>query len=154
MRSEVQVLLDPPSLLRSKGRFLWGLSSAGRAPDLHSGGQEFDPPRLHHLSKENRFLSIFGNAEMSVLNRRQCATAHSLREYAASHPADFLRKSPKLTSYREKINQHCLIAPSVALISVGPLRRRFDLGCFLVPLWISRLKRTELSKSSTLTRIT
>ena len=25
-----------------------GLSSAGRAPDLHSGGQEFDPPRLHH----------------------------------------------------------------------------------------------------------
>ena len=27
----------------------WGLSSAGRAPDLHSGGQEFDPPRLHHL---------------------------------------------------------------------------------------------------------
>jgi len=26
---------------------LWGLSSAGRAPDLHSGGQEFDPPRLH-----------------------------------------------------------------------------------------------------------
>jgi hypothetical protein len=28
----------------------WGLSSAGRAPDLHSGGQEFDPPRLHHSS--------------------------------------------------------------------------------------------------------
>ena len=27
---------------------MWGLSSAGRAPDLHSGGQEFDPPRLHH----------------------------------------------------------------------------------------------------------
>ena len=26
---------------------VWGLSSAGRAPDLHSGGQEFDPPRLH-----------------------------------------------------------------------------------------------------------
>ena len=28
--------------------FSKGLSSAGRAPDLHSGGQEFDPPRLHH----------------------------------------------------------------------------------------------------------
>ena len=27
----------------------WGLSSAGRAPDLHSGGQEFDPPRLHQV---------------------------------------------------------------------------------------------------------
>ena len=25
----------------------WGLSSVGRAPDLHSGGQEFDSPRLH-----------------------------------------------------------------------------------------------------------
>ncbi|CAI4169740.1 hypothetical protein ALT1545_760001 [Alteromonas macleodii] len=22
---------------------LWGYSSAGRAPDLHSGGQQFDP---------------------------------------------------------------------------------------------------------------
>ena len=29
---------------------MWGLSSAGRAPDLHSGGQEFDPPRLHQLT--------------------------------------------------------------------------------------------------------
>ena len=25
-----------------------GISSAGRAPDLHSGGQRFDPARLHH----------------------------------------------------------------------------------------------------------
>ena len=25
-----------------------GLSSAGRAPDLHSGGHRFDPGRLHH----------------------------------------------------------------------------------------------------------
>ena len=28
----------------------WGHSSAGRAPALHAGGQEFDPPRLHHLA--------------------------------------------------------------------------------------------------------
>ena len=28
---------------------LWGLSSAGRAPDLHSGGQRFDPARLHQI---------------------------------------------------------------------------------------------------------
>ncbi len=27
--------------------FLWGLSSAGRAPALHAGGQRFDPARLH-----------------------------------------------------------------------------------------------------------
>ena len=28
----------------------WGLSSAGRAPALHAGGQEFDPPRLHQFN--------------------------------------------------------------------------------------------------------
>ena len=27
---------------------LWGCSSAGRAPALHAGGQEFEPPHLHH----------------------------------------------------------------------------------------------------------
>ncbi len=26
----------------------WGLSSAGRAPALHAGGQRFDPASLHH----------------------------------------------------------------------------------------------------------
>ena len=26
----------------------WGRSSAGRAPALQAGGQEFDSPRLHH----------------------------------------------------------------------------------------------------------
>ena len=25
----------------------WGCSSAGRAPALHAGGQEFEPPHLH-----------------------------------------------------------------------------------------------------------
>ena len=29
-------------------QYFRGLSSAGRAPDLHSGGQRFDPARLHH----------------------------------------------------------------------------------------------------------
>ena len=27
---------------------IWGCSSAGRAPALQAGGQEFDPPHLHH----------------------------------------------------------------------------------------------------------
>ena len=27
----------------------WGRSSAGRAPALQAGGQEFDSPRLHHI---------------------------------------------------------------------------------------------------------
>jgi hypothetical protein len=27
---------------------IWGCSSVGRAPALHAGGQEFEPPHLHH----------------------------------------------------------------------------------------------------------
>ncbi len=37
-------------LLESK-KFLWGLSSAGRASDLHSEGQEFDSPSLQNSSR-------------------------------------------------------------------------------------------------------
>ena len=32
--------------------YKWGCSSAGRAPALHAGGQEFDPPHLHHGTKD------------------------------------------------------------------------------------------------------
>ena len=28
---------------------IWGLSSDGRAPALHAGGQRFDPASLHHI---------------------------------------------------------------------------------------------------------
>ena len=31
----------------AQGSALWGCSSAGRAPALQAGGQEFDPPHLH-----------------------------------------------------------------------------------------------------------
>ena len=41
--------------LKERGRRrpsqVWGCSSAGRAPALHAGGQEFDPPHLHHNRK-------------------------------------------------------------------------------------------------------
>ena len=37
-------------------RNCWGLSSAGRAPDLHSGGQRFDPARLHHFTSAQRIV--------------------------------------------------------------------------------------------------
>ena len=30
-------------------RSIWGLSSDGRAPALHAGGQRFDPARLHQF---------------------------------------------------------------------------------------------------------
>ena len=44
-------------------KFLWGCSSAGRAPALHAGGQEFDPPHLHQgLRKKNQ-------ATLTTLNR-------------------------------------------------------------------------------------
>ena len=33
---------------------LWGCSSAGRAPALQAGGQEFDPPHLHHVSLQKK----------------------------------------------------------------------------------------------------
>ena len=33
---------------REKLHFMWGCSSAGRAPALQAGGQEFDSPHLHH----------------------------------------------------------------------------------------------------------
>ena len=29
--------------------YIWGLSSDGRAPALHAGGQRFDPASLHHI---------------------------------------------------------------------------------------------------------
>jgi hypothetical protein len=32
-------------------RAVWGCSSAGRAPALHAGGQEFEPPHLHQTAR-------------------------------------------------------------------------------------------------------
>ena len=32
-------------------REIWGYSSAGRAPALQAGGQEFDPPHLHQKGR-------------------------------------------------------------------------------------------------------
>ena len=41
------------SWLKEKEMCSWGRSSAGRAPALQAGGQEFDSPRLHHMNLEN-----------------------------------------------------------------------------------------------------
>ena len=38
--------------------FLWGCSSAGRAPALHAGGQEFDPPRLHQFKMNQKIYFV------------------------------------------------------------------------------------------------
>ena len=37
---------------------LWGISSAGRAPALHAGGQEFESPILHHKREYQSILSF------------------------------------------------------------------------------------------------
>ena len=36
---------------------IWGCSSAGRAPALQAGGQEFDPPHLHHSGNEKDYTT-------------------------------------------------------------------------------------------------
>ena len=35
----------------------WGVSSAGRAPRLHRGGQGFDPPTLHQFNNKEIIMS-------------------------------------------------------------------------------------------------
>jgi hypothetical protein len=37
----------------------WGLSSAGRAPALHAGGQRFDPARLHQDFLQSKIIKVF-----------------------------------------------------------------------------------------------
>ena len=58
------------------------------------------------------------------------------------------------TSYREIQNQHCLILPSVVVISARfcPRAEGAQSGASSLDYVVSLLKRTELSKSSTLTR--
>ena len=46
----LEKLLSPHSYLLTD---LWGCSSAGRAPALQAGGQEFDPPHLHQRASED-----------------------------------------------------------------------------------------------------
>ncbi len=94
-----------------------GLSSVGRAPDLHSGGQRFDPARLHqprHIAKDEmtvakvvgaakhvRDIAVHGRPIRS-LSTFECLTVQS----------DVRRKlaCDVLKSFREIQNQHCLIA--------------------------------------------
>ena len=36
--------------------YFWACSSAGRALDLHSRGQEFDPPQVHQIFSTRKNL--------------------------------------------------------------------------------------------------
>ena len=45
--------------IKTKRTFSRGYSSTGRAPALHAGGQEFDSPSLHQISRtEKRSFSL------------------------------------------------------------------------------------------------
>ena len=43
-----------------------GLSSAGRAPALHAGGQRFDPARLHRICQLYGFNILRKEVEYSL----------------------------------------------------------------------------------------
>ena len=42
----------------------WGISSAGRAPALHAGGQEFESPNLHHKRDDDICYRLFYYVDM------------------------------------------------------------------------------------------
>ena len=46
----------------------WGFSSAGRAPALHAGGQEFESPNLHHL--KIRAVRLFFSAIINFISKK------------------------------------------------------------------------------------
>ena len=49
-RNDAGLRVNSPCLWNSSSSLSFrGLSSAGRAPDLHSGGHRFDPDRLHQI---------------------------------------------------------------------------------------------------------
>src|SRR5262249_32784383 len=45
--SKFKIVLTTHRRLLDWHRSTWGRSSVGRAPEWHSGGQGFEPPRLH-----------------------------------------------------------------------------------------------------------
>ena len=51
--------------------YIWGFSSAGRAPALQAGGQRFDPANLHHFFKE--LTEVPGNRNfIEFLRKLKC----------------------------------------------------------------------------------
>ena len=66
----VRVHLGPP-LIKKIINITRGLSSAGRAPALHAGGQEFDPPRLHHFLCTMKTEYILIEKERFTKNREK-----------------------------------------------------------------------------------
>ena len=52
---------------------IWGISSAGRAPRLHRGGQRFDPAMLHHMNSKGHksfFIFVKGSVKQKENNKK------------------------------------------------------------------------------------
>ncbi len=56
-----RVWLQPPDVKKLTLLKLrkWGFSSAGRAPALHAGGQEFESPNLHNKKQDDVSYPVF-----------------------------------------------------------------------------------------------
>ena len=50
---------------------IWGCSSAGRAPALQAGGQEFDSPHLHQFKQFHAHFAFFLSLAYRCTRRRQ-----------------------------------------------------------------------------------
>ena len=63
---------------------MWGCSSAGRAPALQAGGQEFDSPHLHH----NLFLRDKYEWELKKVNKVNTVLNASAENQFTDFPND------------------------------------------------------------------
>lgn len=81
MRSQVQVLIGPPLNNLVKINLGWGISSAGRAPALHAGGQRFDPAILHHLLFKMRVLNRNSSIKIKKDDRKLNISSKRLNLY-------------------------------------------------------------------------
>ena len=51
---------------------IWGCSSAGRAPALQAGGQEFDSPHLHHSDFfEEKVRDVYAKPRANDFRRKR-----------------------------------------------------------------------------------
>ena len=85
-------MLQPPWLFRRKAspwpttfqksnRWIWGFSSAGRAPALQAGGQRFDPANLHHFFKELTEIPLKDEISLNFLGNSKCTLKTEHCEY-------------------------------------------------------------------------
>ena len=58
----------------------WGFSSAGRAPALHAGGQEFESPNLHHLKQIEQLKTEPSGSFLILSIHLSCKVTPSLRK--------------------------------------------------------------------------